>query len=591
MSGSASAFSIKLAERQVHDWMIKFLGVHAALAFVFAAFHGTWLEAVLIGLPAFLVPAWLARTQPNSVASKAAVGSAFMLFSALYIHQMRGWTEMHFHVFVSLAILLAYRDWRPIVVAAAVIAVQHVGFGAAQYFSLPLYIYSAKEGVVLTTVVHALFVVVETAALTVLAVQMRKDWLVAERLAQAAGILAEGQNSGSALDGMLERLSSSFVGCHAAANEILSASHLIEESSTTQRLLSGQISQTIQNAHKGTETLVALVEQQSTAADELKDGVGQFIHNAEEVEKSSQKQAEAVRDSREAIERILDAGSQAQSLLLTASTAAQQVKSDSLADTELLLGKVQQAADQMTVVGQRGDDVQSILGTIEDIARQTNLLALNAAIEAARAGELGRGFAVVADEVRSLAERSGRAAQEVRQLLVTMSKEIEKAHVEIKGSSGTPGLEQESRRVVEGLLEAVTGLAERISIVDSAMKEVGALGETALSHSESIAGLASDNLESSRSTVQIGHEVRNLLDGLQDEIRHGSGAVAGSAQEILQAENQLSEIISLADLTAKRAHGLQAAIKRQEEIMGQLTVRITTAQAGTEAQNDLDKAA
>jgi hypothetical protein len=84
---------------------------------------------------------------------------------------------------------------------------------------------------------------------------------------------------------------------------------------------------------------------------------------------------------------------------------------------ELAQTELRASGDRTMALASRVNEIEGILGAINDIADQTNLLALNAAIEAARAGDAGRGFAVVADEVRRLAERSKTSAAQIAKLV------------------------------------------------------------------------------------------------------------------------------------------------------------------------------
>ena len=85
---------------------------------------------------------------------------------------------------------------------------------------------------------------------------------------------------------------------------------------------------------------------------------------------------------------------------------------------------VRQAAGAMDQISQLAQQVNQIVGVMDEIAFQTNLLALNAGVEAARSGEAGRGFAVVAQEVRALAQRSAVAAKEIRALIAASANQV-----------------------------------------------------------------------------------------------------------------------------------------------------------------------
>lgn len=152
-----------------------------------------------------------------------------------------------------------------------------------------------------------------------------------------------------------------------------------------------------------------------------------------------------------------------------------QVVGESIIVMQTIATRVKKAADTVEMLGNRSDQIGTIVGTIEDIADQTNLLALNAAIEAARAGEQGRGFAVVADEVRALAERTTRATKEISEMIKAIQKETKDAVATMEQSVAQ--VEQGSNhaaasgRSLQEILEIINSVTEQISQIATAAEE------------------------------------------------------------------------------------------------------------------------
>jgi signal transduction histidine kinase len=83
-----------------------------------------WAAIVLGGIIS-LFPAVLALVRPGMPSTRYLIATAQMLMGALLIHLTGGRIETHFHVFGSLAFLAFYRDWRVLVPATIVVALDH----------------------------------------------------------------------------------------------------------------------------------------------------------------------------------------------------------------------------------------------------------------------------------------------------------------------------------------------------------------------------------------------------------------------------------------------------------------------------------
>ncbi|MFL1407408.1 methyl-accepting chemotaxis protein [Marinobacter sp. M1N3S26] len=196
------------------------------------------------------------------------------------------------------------------------------------------------------------------------------------------------------------------------------------------------------------------------------------------------------------------------------------------------------------------NQIQKILGTVQDFSEQTNMLALNAAIEAARAGEQGRGFAVVADEVRNLSVRVGESASQIGGLLDDMINAMSGAGNQaqsIMTQSATAGESVKSAASqFTTMVDDFTRAHEDLLMVSSSLEQLTATNTETHSHATAIRDSSDQILEGMSNIFTQADALRdntNLVLQALCRFNLGEGPLEGMVNKLFTRRDQLQEIM------------------------------------------------
>jgi len=406
--------------------------------------------AVLVALAGFAY-----ATLRGSLASRLILTFVLTSLVELHIQLARGMLEFHFGVFVSLALLLVYLDWRPIVFGAVLFAVHHIAFDRLQAAGFGFYCLTQPDFAII--VLHAVYVVIQTALEVVLAVFMGRT----AREGVELGKLVAGVDrpDGISLNvTQIEVTAPAALSLKAALARMDSAVSAVRASTNNIETACSEIATGNQDLSLRTEQTASNLQRTASSMEELTSNVRQS--------------AEAAR--------------QANQLAATAAEVA--------ARGGEVVGQVVTTMDE---INHSSKKISDIIGVIDGIAFQTNILALNAAVEAARAGEQGRGFAVVASEVRSLAGRSAEAAKEIKGLISASVEKVASGSRLVQDAGSTMDEIVGSVRRVSDIIGEITaasseqssGIGEvnsAINVLDQMTQQNAALVEQSAAAAESL---------------------------------------------------------------------------------------------------------
>jgi methyl-accepting chemotaxis protein len=222
-------------------------------------------------------------------------------------------------------------------------------------------------------------------------------------------------------------------------------------------------------------------------------------------------------------------------------------------------GSNEEILNQTTEGNKKINDIVKVINeisektqVINDIVFQTKLLSFNASVEAARAGEHGKGFAVVAEEVGNLAQMSGKAANEIGDILSESISTVESI-VKESQSSIERIMVKSKEKIEEGI--EVSGKCD--VALDSIVGDV-----------KTVASMAQEISTATREQEQGVSQIAEAMNQLQ-ETTHKNSEIADQtltcSKQLNEESMYLKEVVGTLESEVIGGNGLPPNPKKDSE--------------------------
>lgn len=245
-----------LVADKVMMWIIL---AHAFVAiFITSSYYETYSLGIISSGIILSITGFAYITLAGTLSFRLIIATALMFFSAVFIQQHLGRIEMHFHVFIGLAILTIYKDLKPMLLGSIIVIIHHFLFNYLQEMNIyidgnPIMIFSYGCGIEYV-ILHGVFVASEALVLSYIIILSRNQFLNMKKLQIEAQ-----ENQSKAINA--EQIKTEFLAnmsheIRTPMNGIIGFTHLMQQTT-----LNNEQKRYVTTIESSTQTLLQIVNQ------------------------------------------------------------------------------------------------------------------------------------------------------------------------------------------------------------------------------------------------------------------------------------------------------------------------------------------